>query len=377
MRVKDFLLDEIFEFLPKSKHKAGEGLRVGKYPFFSSSQRQSKWFDEADYKKEAIILGTGGMPSVHCAKDFSASTDVFVMSPRKNEILTKYVYYFFVCRKDILEKGFKGAGLKHLSREYTKKIQIPFPVDKNGNPDLAEQKRIVAILEEADGLRKKRAEADHKTEGVILALFFEMFGDINLNSKNWPVVRFSEIGNARLGKMLDAKKQTNQNKKPYLRNVNVQWGRIDVHDLLEMDFSEKEQKELRLQCGDLLICEGGAVGRAAIWKNQTEECYFQKALHRVRIHEGVATPEFILFFLKSNSIRNGFSGYISGTATIPHLTGVKLASIPVPLPPIKLQKKFSEMVKEIEILQERQNQSTKKINTLFQGILAGVSTRNK
>ena len=224
------------------------------------------------------------------------------------------------------------------------------------------------LLDEADELRKLRAQADRRAADLIPALFHEMFGDINSNDKNWPVVRFAEIGEARLGKMLDAKQQTGKHKRPYLRNANVQWDRFQLDDLLEMDFHEADREEFRLRHGDLLICEGGEVGRAAIWREELDECYFQKALHRVRMHPSKATPEFALHLLRAIATNNSFRDYV-GSATIPHLTGVKLASIRIPLPPLPMQQEFALRVSEIRALQAAQAASRERTEHLFQSML--------
>lgn len=119
-------LGDVIEFLSKSRRKAGDGLEKGVYPFFTSSPTQDKWLDVADYKEEAIILGTGGSASVHIAKNFSTSADVFVIKG-KEMIINKYLYHCLKNKVEILKAGFRGAGLKHLSKEYLKAIKIPLP----------------------------------------------------------------------------------------------------------------------------------------------------------------------------------------------------------------------------------------------------------
>src|SRR5690349_3706251 len=100
---------------------------------------------------------------------------------------------------------------------------------------MSEQRRIVELLEHANALHQKRAEADATAERILPALFREMFGDPVANDKGWPLHRFGEIAKTRLGKMLDAKQQTGEHRRPYLRNLNVQWGRFDLSSVLEMD----------------------------------------------------------------------------------------------------------------------------------------------
>src|SRR2546430_15584275 len=91
-----------------------------------------------------------------------------------------------------------------------------------------------------------------------------------------------ELAQTQLGKMLSAKSRTGVGARPYLRNKNVQWGRVEIDDVLHMDFSERDVDKFELRPGDVLVCEGGEVGRAAVWHGQIEGCCYQKALHRVR-----------------------------------------------------------------------------------------------
>jgi type I restriction enzyme S subunit len=93
----------------------------------------------------------------------------------------------------------------------------------------------------------------------------------------WLVHRLGEVFETQLGKMLSQKARVGNSPKPYLRNKNVQWGRIDVTDMLYMDFDDREIEKFRLRPGDLLVCEGGEPGRAAIWDGALVECFYQKA----------------------------------------------------------------------------------------------------
>ena len=119
-------IQDEFVFLPKSKIKAGEGTEDGRFPFFTSSDVKVMRIDSPLYNDEAVILGTGGKPSCnYFYGEFSVSTDNFVLSS-KGRVLPKYLYYFL--RTDslsILDRGFKGAGLKHISKEYVQNIVLP------------------------------------------------------------------------------------------------------------------------------------------------------------------------------------------------------------------------------------------------------------
>jgi type I restriction enzyme S subunit len=196
------------------------------------------------------------------------------------------------------------------------------------------------------------------------AIFMEMFGDPAHNSKKWRVLSFQDACETKLGKMLDARQQTGQNKRRYLRNANVQWFHIDLFDLLEMDFDADARRTFNLQKGDLLICEGGEPGRAAIWQGQLEDIYFQKALHRGRPKDGVAEPEYLVWLLWFLAHNGGLGDHISA-ATIAHLTGEKLKGMPIPVPPIALQKTFATRIQVVEALKTQHRAALTELDALF------------
>jgi restriction endonuclease S subunit len=236
----------------------------------------------------------------------------------------------------------RGATVHSLQVDKLRKMPIPLP-------PLSEQRRIVEILDQADALRKKRAEADAKAARILPALFYEMFGDPATNPKGWPIRHFESICDSRLGKMLDAKQQTGQHQRPYLRDANVYWDHLELDSILEMDFDEADRDEFRLEKGDVLICEGGEVGRCAIWDDDLPECYFQKALHRARPMEGTATSEFVLYLLRELAQNGSLMDAVS-KMTFAHLTGVKLKALRIPVPPVSLQEKFSSRVRGMKFL---------------------------
>lgn len=235
-------------------------------------------------------------------------------------------------------------------------------------PPLSEQHRIVDILHEADCLRKLRREADAKAARILPALFLKMFGDPMTNLKRWPLRTFEDVCDSRLGKMLDEKQQTGKHRRPYIRNANVQWNRLDLESVFEMDFDPAEREELRLRNGDLLICEGGEVGRCAIWRDELPDCYFQKALHRARPKPRASTAEYLLHLLWALSQRGGLREATS-QVTIAHLTGVKLKQMVIPVPPFELQERFSELVQGLAPIDALRRQCGKRINDLWETTL--------
>jgi type I restriction enzyme S subunit len=143
-----------------------------------------------------------------------------------------------------------------------------------------------------------------------------------------------------LGKMLNAESAAGPAQHPYLRNVNVQWDRIDLADLATMSFDEKEFFRYGLRSGDVLICEGGEVGRAAVWAGEVDNCFFQKAIHRARPRTG-ASGRYLMYCLRAAAKRSVFS--VEGNqSTIVHLTGEQLRAHRFPWPPPDEQRDIVE-----------------------------------
>jgi type I restriction enzyme S subunit len=148
-----------------------------------------------------------------------------------------------------------------------------------------------------------------------------------------------------LGKMLD--KQKNRGAlQPYLRNVNVRWFSFDLNDLKEMRFEDGEAARYELQPGDLVICEGGEPGRAAVWRGSAHNARIQKALHRVRFHPDEYNPNFAMYYLYFAAITNRLTPHYTGT-TIKHLTGAALAKVRFPIPPLSEQRRIVAKIEEL------------------------------
>jgi len=160
--------------------------------------------------------------------------------------------------------------------------------------------------------------------------------------KGWQTKKVSEIAKHSLGKMLDKAKNKGE-PQPYLRNLNVRWFDFDLSDVLEMPFLPTEVEKYTAVKGDVLICEGGYPGRAAIW-DKDEPIYFQKALHRVRFHEPERNRWFLYYLLSKDldgTLKNHFNG-----AGIQHFTGEVLAQFEVPLPPLAEQQRIVGLLDE-------------------------------
>lgn len=213
-------------------------------------------------------------------------------------------------------------------------------------PDIEKQKSLSDMLWAINTTKNAYRNLTFKIDALIKSEFLEQFGSpVSLGNK-WEIKTIGEVTTTQLGKMLNTKKQTGTCQRYYLANRNVQWFRLDFEDLRMMDFDETERKKYQLQDNDLLVCEGGEIGRCAIWHNEIEDCYIQNAVHRVRCNKEEILPLFLGHILYYHAQENGFEDIVGSKSTIAHLPADKLNAMKIFVPPIELQKKFEEFARK-------------------------------
>lgn len=313
-----------------------------------------------------ILIARYGASIGKILTGLSGAYNVAIMRaiPDTHMLQKKYLYYYLKSpyfQTAILNVGSRAAQAG-FNKEDLSKLEIKCPL-------LSEQDSIIDILQKVESIIGKRKKELIFLDELVKARFVEMFGDVINNTKRWKIYLFSEITISRLGKMLDKKSQTGKSKLPYLANFNVQWFQFKLDNLNMMDFNEKEQIEFSLEDDDLLVCEGGEIGRCAIWHNEITPCYFQKALHRVRCNKSIIIPIYLAWWFKFNCDNNGFSEIEGAKATIAHLPGAKLKKLPISVPPLTLQNQFADFVKQIDKSKSILQQELDKAQMLFDSLM--------
>jgi type I restriction enzyme, S subunit len=208
---------------------------------------------------------------------------------------------------------------------------------------VAEQERLMALLKE-----KRQAVISHAvTKGMdptapMKHSGVEWLGEV---PTHWDVVPVAYRYEVQLGRMLNEERSSGENLRPYLRVFDVQWGKINVEDLPAMDFPEDARARYRLRDGDLLVNEGGSyVGRSAIWRAELEECYYQKALHRLRAHSKIKDTAEFFFYIMEFATQYGVFVASGNQTTIDHLTAEQLRRYQFAFPPLPEQIQIIEFI---------------------------------
>jgi type I restriction enzyme S subunit len=198
--------------------------------------------------------------------------------------------------------------------------------------------------------------------------------EVGVIPEDWEVSTVGREFDVKLGKMLDAEKNTGV-PKPYLGNRSVQWDQIDTSELAMMRMTRGDMERFRLRKGDLLACEGGEVGRAAIWHAPIEECYYQKALHRLRPLRGFDS-RLMVGLLRLWSESGLLSNYVTQTS-IAHLPREKFVEVTMPVPPLPEQQVIASALSDADELIESLEQLLTKKRQIKLGAMQELLTGKK
>jgi type I restriction enzyme S subunit len=168
--------------------------------------------------------------------------------------------------------------------------------------------------------------------------------EVGLIPVDWDVVRLGDVFEIQQGKALSRKHQQGISPYPFLRTANVRWGRIDLSSVDEMDFTGKEVEKLALKPGDLLVCEGGEIGRIATWQLETGTYCYQNHLHRLRTTQGCVSSLFCMYWMQAAFLLLNLYHGAGVQTTIANLSRSRLSRFLLPRPPLPEQRRIAHVL---------------------------------
>jgi type I restriction enzyme S subunit len=295
------------------------------------------------------------------------STEFHVLRPGP-EIDRRYLFYaiwntHFRCRAVPAMTG--SAGQKRLPAEALRRYRLALP-------PLEEQRRIAAILDKADAIRRKRQQAIQLTDDLLRSAFLDMFGDPIINPRSWAQARLDSVADIRSG--ITKGRRLNPAQVvlvPYMRVANVQDGHIALDEVKEIEVLRDEVDTFRLLPGDILLTEGGdpdKLGRGAVWHGQIDPCVHQNHIFRVRPNVTVVLPDFLGTLIGSTRGKGYFGRAAKQTTGIATINRTQLGGFPVLLPPVDLQQRYAKLVKQTGALEGRVQERYSEGDALFESL---------
>ena len=270
-----------------------------------------------------------------------------------------------------IEQATARTTVKHLSHSAVEDKHEPLPPP-------AEQQKIAECLSSVDELmaaqaRKVDALKTHK-KGLMQQLFPRegetqprlRFPEFQ-NAGEWEEVPLGDIAEIKLGKMLDKQKHTTGHLLPYLNNLAVRWNEVNTSDLPKMYFNDREMDRFGLRAGDVVVCEGGEPGRAAVWDGRMPDLKFQKAIHRVRFNVPFE-PKILVLHLENLAGTTQFEMLFTGGG-IKHLTGETFSRLKVPLIPHAEQQRIASCLSSLDALITAETQKLEVLKTHKKGLM--------
>jgi len=190
---------------------------------------------------------------------------------------------------------------------------------------------------------------------------------------DWEQVALGEIAEIKLGKMLDGQKHTTGRLQPYLNNVSVRWNEVNTSNLPQMYFDDDELDRFGLRAGDVVVCEGGEPGRAAIWDGRLPDIKFQKAIHRVRFNVPFE-PRMLVLYLEAIAGTTQFEMLFTGGG-IKHLTRDTFARLKIPVGSPAEQRRIADCLSSVDELIAAQARKVDALKTHKKGLMRQLFPR--
>jgi type I restriction enzyme, S subunit len=292
--------------------------------------------------------------------------NLLALRPSKRVLDPRYAFRVMsgpIFRNSLAQFVNKAVNQASISTTNLKSLKIPLP-------PLDEQRRIAAILDKADALRRKRMRTLELIDRAAESIFSEIFGDQVNNPRSTKRIEC-------LGSLAEIVSGITKGRKvngsptrsvPYLAVVNVQDKRLNLDVVKTIDATEDEIRRYRLHMNDLLLTEGGdpdKLGRGTLWRQEIDEAIHQNHIFRVRLTSREVLPIYLMWLIGSPYGKAYFLRSAKQTTGIASINKTQLSDFPVIVPPIELQMKFAAAVDAVSRVAGMGLSNSRAIDALF------------
>lgn len=366
-------LGKICKFLDSQRIPVTESDRNhGIYPYYGANGIQG-WVDDFIFDEPLILLAEDGghfgskiKPIAYKITGKSwVNNHAHVIRPKPNcdiDYLHHILSYYDVSR------FINGATRPKLTKGNAEQIPIPFP-----KPD--EQKRIAAILDKTDRLRRQRRFAQTLSDSFLQSVFIKMFGDPLSNRNGFDTFELGDfVSSFQGGVNFNPVSESISNEYRVLKISAVTWGEFNSKESKPISRNETFNDTLIVKKGDLLISRANTtelVGAVCMVRENPSKVVLLDKLWRIKfVKKSPLLPDYTLHLLRQNHLRKVIGDLATGSSgSMKNISKEKAKTLPIMLPPPPLQEKFAEIVQKFERVRRQQREATRQAEHLFQTLL--------
>lgn len=360
-------INDLFVIQTNSKLKAKEGKKEGQYPFYTSGE-EIKYLDTFQCNTRGLIIGKGGNPNWRFAKGmFSMSTDCCLLTAKQESVDIEYVYYYLCAFPTIMQRLYKGVGIKHISLADIKNIEIEYP-------PIEVQRTIVSVLSFLDAVIKKRQINVVKNIPELLKSYYSQLVDNNV----WDKVRISdiatEIKSGPFGTQLHVS-QFRDKGEIYVYGIDDLTKKTPKTRYLSIAELDKYKRYL-VHGDDVLISIMGTVGRTKVVPKDIGLAINTKHLVDITLNQDLCKPYFLAYTLENDcKVRRQIESSKHG-AVMSAINMSDVKNLMITLPSIKVQMYFEEVYHQVKDIQKCMEEEIQLLKELRKSLLAKYFREN-
>lgn len=360
-------INDLFVIQTNSKLKAKEGKKEGQYPFYTSGE-EIKYLDTFQLNTRGLIIGKGGNPNWRFANGmFSMSTDCCLLTANQEFVDIEYVYYYLCAFPTIMQRLYKGVGIKHISLADIKNIEIEYP-------PIEVQRTIVSVLSFLDAVIKKRQINVVENIPELLKSYYSQLVDNNV----WDKVRISdiatEIKSGPFGTQLHVS-QFSDKGEIYVYGIDDLTKKVPKTRYLSIAELDKYERYL-VHGDDVLISIMGTVGRTKVVPKDIGLAINTKHLVDITLNQDLCKPYFLAYILENDrKVRRQIESSKHG-AVMSAINMSDVKNLKITLPSIKVQMYFEEVYHQVKVIQKCMEEEIQLLKELRKSLLAKYFREN-